>query len=151
MIQQAAASSASTPATSVVVGALGPAFAAGFAVQQLLEIVDPVVTATIGWLRLPPTAKKPIMGAISLLIGLGISIGCGIHVIQSLQSSTTAVPGDAFVSGVIISAGTEGMNSIMKFLGYAKDAKKADAATKISETPKAALSAVDSHAVTAAV
>jgi len=37
---------------------------------------------------------------------------------------------DGVVTGLIISAGTEGFNSIMKFLGYAKEEKKGDAAVK---------------------
>ena len=39
---------------------------------------------------------------------------------------------DAVATGFIISAGTEGANSILKFLGYAKDSQKGVAAQKLS-------------------
>src|SRR5579863_6944822 len=136
MLDPAAAASPSTAATLTV--ALGPAFAAGFAVQQLLEIADPAIAL----LGLAATAKKALLGLLSLIAGLIIARVADLHVLQSLQSGG-AVPGDWFVTGVIISAGTEGFNSIMKFLGYSKDAKKADAAGKIAGAGKATLAQVN--------
>jgi hypothetical protein len=48
---------------------------------------------------------------------------------------------DVFVTALILSAGTEGFNSIMKFLGYAKEGKKAEAAgARSSATPEASRS-----------
>jgi hypothetical protein len=119
--------------------ALGPAFAAGFAVQQLLEIADPLIAL----LGLTATAKKALLGFLSLCIGLTIAYVCGLRVLQALESSTTQVPGDLFVTGVVISAGTEGFNSIMKFLGYSKDAKKAAAAAQVAAAGKPALQAIN--------
>ncbi len=131
--------SSNASSTSAVVTALGPAFAAGFAVQQLLEIVDPVIAL----LELTATTKKALLGLLSLGAGLVITSVCGLHVLQSLQSRAAAIHGDLFVTGVVISAGTEGINSIMKFLGYSKDAKKADAAAKVAGVGRAALKDVN--------
>jgi hypothetical protein len=119
--------------------ALGPAFAAGFAVQQLLEIADPL----IAWFGLTATAKKALLGVLSLVIGLAIADICGLRVLQALESRTTQVRGDLFVTGVVISAGTEGFNSIMKFLGYSKDARKAAAAEQVAAAGKPALQAIN--------
>jgi hypothetical protein len=47
------------------------------------------------------------------------------------------------VTVLVISAGTEGVNSILKFLGYAKEDKKAQAAGKVAETPAAAVQAIN--------
>ncbi|MGD0174859.1 MAG: hypothetical protein ABSC61_10630 [Anaerolineales bacterium] len=38
---------------------------------------------------------------------------------------------DAVTTGLIVSAGTEGLNSILKLLGYLKEDRKAAAATRI--------------------
>jgi len=99
-----------------IVQALGPVFAAGFAVQQLIEILSPVVDKI-------RTNKKEILGLASLVIGLILAWGAGLRVLQPMGVYTAKLV-DVMISGLIISAGTEGINSIMKFLGYAKENKK---------------------------
>lgn len=114
-----------------IIKALAPAFSAGVAVQQLLEILDPVVAAIFG-----AANKKLVLGIISLVIGVLLAwCMCDLHVVQILREGTTdpcwdkwKLLGDVLVSGLIISAGTEGFNSITKFLGYAKENKKGEAA-----------------------
>ena len=114
---------AATISMSNVVTALAPAFAAGFAVQQGLQILD-------GFLKLDknvgPVTKTGLAGLASL--GLGIVFATqGIHVLSAL--STTSYPAwiDTMVSALVISGGTEGFNSIMKFIGYKKDAANPNA------------------------
>jgi hypothetical protein len=55
-----------------------------------------------------------------------------LHVLQLL--GVTPAPGldplDAVITGFIISGGTEGVNSILKFLKYTKEDKKSEAAAK---------------------
>lgn len=102
-----------------LVVALGPAFAAGFALQQLLEIVDPVTDKLIGAVN-----KKLVLGILSLIIGLLLAFWAGLRVLQPLGAVTPDIV-DAVVTGLVVSAGTEGFNSIMKFLGYAKEVKGA--------------------------
>ena len=106
-----------------LVVALGPAFAAGFAVQQLLEILGPLVDKI-------KTDKKLVLGLLSLLIGLGLAFGAGLRVLQPLGVANVPFVLDAIVTALIISAGTEGFNSIMKFLGYTKDKRGQDAGAK---------------------
>jgi hypothetical protein len=50
---------------------------------------------------------------------------------------------DVFGSGIFISAGTEGFNTLIKFVGYKKEASKADAAAKNSQVTAQQLKAVN--------
>jgi hypothetical protein len=117
-----------------LVTALGPAFAAGFAVQQLLEILDPLMDKI-------KVDKKFLLGIVSLIAGLVLSFGAGLRVLQPLGIAGSDT-WDALVTGLIVSAGTEGFNSIMKFLGYSKEKQKANAAEKQSAAGAEALSLV---------
>ena len=101
-----------------LVMALAPAFAAGFAIQQLLEILGPLFEKA--------SNKKALLGYISLAAGLALSFGMGLRVLEPLGVGDSDVF-DAIATGLIISAGTEGINSIMKYLGYSKKKKKLEA------------------------
>jgi hypothetical protein len=113
---------------------LGPAFAAGFAVQRLLEILDPVLDKP----KFIQDNKKIVLALVSLIFGLVLAFGAGLSVLRPL-GVTNAYLLDGIVTALIVSAGTEGFNSIMKFLGYAKEGKKADAAEKKDNTTDQAL------------
>lgn len=110
-----------------LVMALGPAFAAGFAVQRLLELLDPVVNA-IAFVK---NNKKIVLGLVSLGFGAVLAFSVGLRVLRPLGASSPDLL-DAIVTTLIVSAGTEGFNSITKFLGYAKEDKKAAAASRAS-------------------
>ena len=116
-----------------LVKALAPVFAAGFALQQFLEIIDPLLAQIVK----DPMWKKVVMGIISLVVGLVFSAIGGFRVLTTLFQTSNSSPAwdhpvlDVIVTGLILSAGTEGFNSIMKFLGYAKEDKKAEAATAV--------------------
>jgi hypothetical protein len=103
---------------------LGPAFAAGLAIQQLLELLDPLLSRVI-----PPAYKKVVLGVLSLAAGLALAVGASLRVLEPLGVPNAGV-WDGLVTGFIISGGTQGINSILKFLGYAKEGKKADALTR---------------------
>lgn len=109
-----------------LVMALGPAFAAGFALQRLLEILDPLLDK----IKFVKENKKIVLGLISLIIGLILAFGIGLRVLRPL-GVTTADFLDAVTTALIVSAGTEGFNSILKFLGYLKEDRKAAAAMRI--------------------
>src|SRR5262249_38729687 len=100
-----------------LVANLSPAFVAGFAVQQCLQIVD----ALASWDQMKPDKKKGIMGIISLILG-GLCAWAGMRVLAAIAPSfKVSVWIDVIVSALVISAGTEGFNSIMKFLSYQKE------------------------------
>jgi hypothetical protein len=113
-----------------LVTGLGPAFAAGFAVQRLLDIFDGVLNLVPGGVNV----KKVVTALISFLIGLLLAGFAGLRVLKPLGLSGTSravAVVDVIVTALVLSAGTEGFNSILKFLGYAKDDKKAQAATSL--------------------
>ena len=92
--------------------AFGPAFAAAIGLQQLIEIMDPVFS----WFK---GNKGMILKPVSLLAGLILSFFAGLRVLIHLGYSGAEI-WDIIITGLIISGGTEGFNSIMKFLGYTK-------------------------------
>jgi hypothetical protein len=110
--------------------ALGPVFVAGFAVQQFLEI------ATAG-LDINQHAtfqkyKKIILGLASLTVGLLLAGWVReFRVFQAVNVNTNGKEWlNVIVSGFVLSAGTEGVNSILKFFKYSKEDKKTTAASK---------------------
>ena len=109
-----------------LVAALGPVFAAGLAIQQLLELLDALLLKKI----IGDEYKKAVLGLLSLVVGLALAFGAGLHVLEPLGAAV-GWPWDELTTGLIISGGTQGINSILKFLGYAKEGKKAEAAAKL--------------------
>jgi len=121
----------------VLIKALAPAFAAGFAVQQLLEILNPVVDRIIA-----ESYKKLVLGIVSFIAGLAIVSGAGLRILQPLGVNSAGA-WDIIVSGLVISAGTEGINSIVKFLGYTKEKQKAEAADEHKKAGPEALARME--------
>jgi hypothetical protein len=122
-----------TQPTVDLTNALLVPFAAGFVLQRFIEIVDPFTTALIKDLN----RKKLILGIVSLVAGCIISGWGGVHIFAALGghplgSGSIGNVLDILASGIFISAGTEGFNSVMKFASYKKEASKADAAAKTS-------------------
>jgi hypothetical protein len=109
-----------------LITALAPVFAAGLGIQQLGELLSPLVD------KISADNKKIVLGLVSLTLGLVLAFTAKLHVLQLL--GVTPASGldtvDAIVTGLIISGGTEGINSILKFLKYTKEDKKNEAATK---------------------
>jgi hypothetical protein len=109
-----------------LVVSLVPIFAAGFAVQQFLELFTTILN-----LDSKPTFqnyKKMILGVVSVLIGLALAISVpNLRVLKPLGITTNW---DLFVTGFVLSAGTEGINSVQKFLQYSKEDKNPVAAAE---------------------
>jgi len=110
------------PEVDPLILALVPAFAAGFAIQQFLELVDPIIVR----FGLKDSDKKLVLGVLSLVIGALIVLFTPVRILDSLGYKIPLL--DGAVTALFISGGTEGLNSIIKFLGYAKEKEKADAA-----------------------
>ena len=112
-----------------LVTALGPIVVAAFAVQQLLELVDPVFfhEAIVKY-------KKLTLGIVSLAVGVVLAFGFGLRVMAPF-GVYTADWLDAVVTAILLSAGTEGSNSIMKVLQYYKEQLK-DATASNGEKKK---------------
>ena len=69
------------------------------------------------------------MGLLSLAAGFLLAIGAGLRVLRPLGVAGADLA-DIAVTALIVSAGTEGFNSILKFLGYSKESQKAIAARR---------------------
>lgn len=128
-----------------IAGALAPAFTAGFAVQQTIELVDTVFSLKEeGWwanLVKNPALKKLITSLIGLLLAIVLVAGGKFDVIGPLLSADAHLP--SFISGLItvifISGGTEGFNSLLKFISWKKEEAKSNAASKPSKAAAAAV------------
>ena len=114
-----------------LIPALAPVFAAGLGIQQLGEILSPLLD------KISTEYKKVIFGLISLTLGLAVASRFNLHVLNLLLDSLNNPNDDKFVwldrfiTGVIISGGTEGVNSILKFLKFKKEETKSEAASKL--------------------
>jgi hypothetical protein len=112
-----------------LVKALGPAIVAAFAVQQLLELLDPGVVRLFrleGNDEKDKKKKRLVLGIVSLIVGLVLAFG--VDEMRVLQHFGVAHADflDAIVTAVIISGGTEGSNSVLKILEYLKGSLKED-------------------------
>jgi hypothetical protein len=118
------------------------AFAAGFCIQQLLEIADPILSLFLK----TEVAKRSVLGLISLGLGAVIAFEGHIKIFGPL-GATSFPPGlDIFLTAVFISAGTEGFNSILKFANYKKEEAKVSAADQKSKLTPNQLSTVNFQA-----
>lgn len=126
--------------------------ALGFGIQQFLQVlVDPVVSAVISAIKDKSTitkpdgttmfpwgisdvdAKKALLGIVSLLLGLWIAnAAASIRILRAV--GLTTLPGwDLFITALTISAGTEGINSVVKLVQYVKDAVKAKTPPSVAQ------------------
>lgn len=109
-----------------LITALAPVFAAGLGIQQLGEVLSPIVD------KISADYKKIVLGLVSLTLGLVLAFTAKLHVLQLLGVAPASglATIDVIVTGLIISGGTEGVNSILKFLKYKKEETKNEAAAK---------------------
>ena len=118
---------------------LTPLFVAGLAVQQLVELPDAILSLWAPYEKY----KKLIIRIIAIACGIMFAIYGNFSVLKTVSATIPkgcpTVPNwlDLLVSGLIVSGGTESFNSIVKFMGYAKEDKKNAAATSTNQAPAA--------------
>jgi hypothetical protein len=125
--------------------------ATGFAIQQLLQVLgDPlssIVISTIkngkrgdvapdGTKMLPKgisdvDAKKALLGGTSIILGCAIALS--LDSVRILQAVGLTSGWDWLITGLTISAGTEGANSVVKLMQYVKDAVKTKTPPSVSQ------------------
>ena len=110
-------------------------FIAGFAIQQALQILDPFVIVALGCFKrwrpeqhLPggmtdADFKKTVMSFLSFALGVVTVLLTGIRLLKLLRPEYSGL-GDILVTGLVLGTGTEAVNTVLKFLGYLKDAQK---------------------------
>jgi hypothetical protein len=104
-----------------LVESLGPVFIAGFALQQLLELLDPVLE------RVLKPQKAWLLSALALLLGLGITLILGLRVLRPFGLIRAAWL-DAILTALLISSGTKWLNDLLKIISYKKQELQARAA-----------------------
>jgi len=120
---------ATTSKTAEYVQALAAPFIAGFAVQQGVEIISSIA-CLYGKLDGSVKAKKALFSIVAVVLsGILVSflkLDVLVPFLKDKQSTKMSV----FATIIFVSAGTEGFNSLLKWLSYKKDAAKATAATE---------------------
>lgn len=106
---------------------VGVVFLLGFAVQRVLELLDPFVIALSELLfDKNPKGKEWTAGLISFVVGLLMAWPGTVRLLsQSWDKAPVWL--DVLVTAVVLSAGTEAVNIVVKYLSYKKQAAKAGA------------------------
>ena len=97
---------------------LAPAVIAGIALQQLIELADPLLET---WIK---RYKKPILSAASLLLALALSLIFGFRLLTPLGMVRSDAL-DVLVTSLFIVGGVKSFNDLLKWVGYSKEARKA--------------------------
>jgi hypothetical protein len=113
---------------------LATCFATGFAVQQAVEIVSSCLSLRKEW-DSNIQRKKAVLSLTAFGLSLLFVCSLKLDVIQPLRGDSALPTGwplymQGLVTVVFISAGTEGFNSLLKWLSYKKEDAKATAADK---------------------
>lgn len=96
-----------------LVEALGPIFIASFALQQLIELLDPLLNTFI------KSYKDLILSIVALVVGLFLSFGLGLLVLAPFGYSG---PGwvDGLITALMLTGGTKWINELLKVVSYKK-------------------------------
>jgi hypothetical protein len=98
---------------NTLVEALGPIFVASFALQQLLELLDPALEVLI------KRHKAWIMSTIAFGFGLLLTMLLGLRVLSVFGVSRFGWL-DALLTALFISGGTKWLNDLLKIVQYRK-------------------------------
>jgi hypothetical protein len=98
--------------------ALAPVLIVSFAIQQLIELLDPILDAVI------KSHKKWILSVVAFIVALALTLGLGLRILAPF--GITRFPWvDVILTTLIITGGTKGVNDLMKLIGYKKEEAKA--------------------------
>jgi hypothetical protein len=78
--------------------------------------------------------KKFVLSIISLIVGIALAALGDLRVLAPLGVADNEGV-DVIITGLFITGGTEGFNSVMKFLGYKKEEQKVETDTKRKADP----------------
>ena len=127
----------------------------GFAIQRVLEMLDPFLLAPataslVSWRAgrrrgaeaaavdlavaaeheaAVASAKRAVAAAAAFSIGLVITSASDLRLLAYVGTDRAGlgVFTDAVITALVLSAGTEGVNTIVKYFGYVKDARREQA------------------------
>jgi len=96
---------------------LGPGLVAAMAIQQLLELADPVLEK---WVQ---PHKKWILSAIALGMALIVTLGLRFRLLASLGYEEAPWL-DVILTALFLTSGTKGFNDLIKWMSYKKEAAR---------------------------
>ncbi|NIS80929.1 MAG: hypothetical protein GTO14_12125 [Anaerolineales bacterium] len=108
--------------------ALAPAFVAGFALQQLIELLDPVLDQFL------KPHKKWILSVVTIVLSLLLALLLELRILRTL--GIVGLPWlDTILTAFFIAGNTKGINDLLKLIGYKKE--EAKVALKESQVARA--------------
>lgn len=110
-----------------LIEALAPVLVASFALQQLIELLDPVLETILG------DKKGWVLSLVSLGIGLMLAFGMGLRVLEPLGNERWPVL-DGVLTALFLTGGTKWLNDLLKLISYKKQEIKARAALARAES-----------------
>jgi hypothetical protein len=100
-----------------LIEALAPVLVASFAIQQLLELLDPILDAVI------KPHKKWILSVVAFVVGLALTLILDLRILAPL--GITRFPWvDVILTTLFMTGGTKGINDLIKLIGYKKEEAK---------------------------
>jgi hypothetical protein len=109
-----------------VAAVLAPVFVVSFALQQLIELLDPVLD------KLIKRHKKWILSVVALVVALAMSLGLNLRILSMLGVSIAGWA-DVLITAFFITGSTKGINDLVKVLAY----KKAEVKARLSDAQSA--------------
>ena len=112
-----------------LVESLGPVFIVSFALQQLIELLDPILDKVI------KSHKEWILSAVALVVGLFLTLGLGLRILR--QFGITRMPWlDVLLTALFVTGGTKWLNDLLKIIAYKKQEAQARAMMAAQQVAK---------------
>jgi hypothetical protein len=96
-----------------LVEAFGPVFIAGFALQQLIDLLDPILDK---WVK---ADKEWILSVVAFLLGLALSLLLDLRVLRPFGVLRMGWL-DTLLTALLITGGTKWVNDLTKVISYKK-------------------------------
>jgi len=97
--------------------ALGPVIVCSLALQQFLELVDPLLA------RFLRRHRKWLLRVVALVIALLLTFGLRLRLLEALGVPPSDVL-DGLVTALFLVGGTKSINDLLKWVGYRKIAAR---------------------------
>jgi len=112
-----------------LVESLGPIFIVSFALQQLVELLDPILDKVI------KPHKEWILSAVALVVGLLLTLGLGLRVLRPF--GVARMPWlDVLLTALFVTGGTKWLNDLLKLIAYKKQEVQARAMVAAQQVAK---------------
>jgi hypothetical protein len=108
---------------------LGPVVISSFALQQLLELIDPILE------RFIKTNKAMVHSWLAFLVALGLSLLLELRALRPF-GLTRFVWMDTLLTALLITGGTKWVNDLVKVMSYKKSELRLRAAQKRMQSKK---------------